>query len=50
VVKVLDIPMISLDYVNPTPWDTPREDSERGMKQRIKKLIKKLDSSPKNNI
>lgn len=43
VVDVLDIPMISLDYVNPTPWDTPREDNERGMKKRIKKLVKKLD-------
>lgn len=43
VVNVLGIPMISLDYVNPTPWDTPREDKEKGMKKRIKKLVKKLD-------
>ncbi|NQU81738.1 MAG: phosphoesterase [Bacteroidetes bacterium] len=40
---VLGIPTISLDYVNPTPWDTPREDKEKGMKKRIKKLVKKLD-------
>ena len=42
-VNVLGIPMISLDYVNPTPWDTPREDSEKGMKKRIKDLIKKVN-------
>jgi len=43
VIDVLGIPTISLDYVNPTPWDTPREDNEKGMKKRIKKLVKKLD-------
>lgn len=43
VIDVLGIPTISLDYVNPTPWDTPREDSEKGLKKRIKKLVKKLD-------
>lgn len=42
-VDVLGVPMISLDYVNPTPWDTPREDSEKGLRKRIKKLVKKLD-------
>ena len=42
-VDVLGIPMISLDYVNPTPWDTPREDSEKGMAKRIKRLVKQLD-------
>jgi uncharacterized protein len=42
VVEVLGIEMISLDYVNPTPWDTPREDTEKGMKKRIGKLVKKL--------
>ena len=42
-VNVLGIPMISLDYVNPTPWDTPREDSEKGMAKRIKRLVKQLD-------
>ncbi|MBS3742401.1 MAG: metallophosphoesterase [Candidatus Cloacimonetes bacterium] len=49
VVEVLNIPMISLAYVNPTPWDTPREDKKRGMKKRIKKLVKKLDN-PSNSI
>lgn len=43
VINVLGIPTISLDYVNPTPWDTPREDKEKGMKKRIKKSVKKLD-------
>ncbi|MDA3813947.1 MAG: phosphoesterase [Candidatus Cloacimonetes bacterium] len=43
VVDILKIPTISLDYVNPTPWDTPREDKEKGMKKRIKKLVNKLD-------
>jgi uncharacterized protein len=43
VVEVLGIPMISLDYVNPTPWDTPREDKEKGIKKRIKNLVKMLD-------
>jgi len=41
-VDVLGIPMISMDYVNPTPWDTPREDSERGLAKRIKKLAGRL--------
>ncbi len=42
-VEVLGAPMVSLDYVNPTPWDTPREDGEKGLKKRIRKLIKQLD-------
>lgn len=42
VTNVLGYEMISLDYVNPTPWDTPREDSERGMKKRIEHLVGKL--------
>ncbi|MBD3237651.1 MAG: phosphoesterase [Candidatus Eisenbacteria bacterium] len=43
VVEVLGIPMISLDHVNPTPWDTPREDSEKGLAKRIDKLAGKLE-------
>ncbi len=43
VVDMLGIPMISLDYVNPTPWDTPREDKDKGIGKRIKKLVEKLD-------
>ncbi len=42
-VDLLGIPMVSLDYVNPTPWDTPREDSERGLAKRIDRLVKMLD-------
>jgi Icc-related predicted phosphoesterase len=47
VTKVLGAPMISLDYVNPTPWDTPREDSEKGLKKRIEKLVDRLDEPDK---
>jgi Icc-related predicted phosphoesterase len=43
VTEVLGAPMISLDYVNPTPWDTPREDSEKGLAKRIRKLVELLD-------
>jgi len=43
VTEVLGAKMISLDYVNPTPWDTPREDSEKGLKKRIDKLAGKLE-------
>ncbi|MCK4413561.1 MAG: phosphoesterase [Candidatus Eisenbacteria sp.] len=43
VVEVLGIPMISLDHVNPTPWDTPREESEKTLGRRIKKLVERLD-------
>ncbi|MBD3349201.1 MAG: phosphoesterase [Candidatus Eisenbacteria bacterium] len=47
-VDVLGIPMISLDYVNPTPWETPREDSDKGIAKRIKKLVKQLDDPGKS--
>jgi Icc-related predicted phosphoesterase len=43
VTKVLGADMISLDYVNPTPWDTPREDTEKGLKKRIEHLVANLD-------
>jgi Icc-related predicted phosphoesterase len=42
VVKVLGADMISLDYVNPTPWDTPREDTEKGLRRRIDRLVRDL--------
>ncbi len=48
VVNVLGIPMISLDYVNPTPWDTPREEREKALAKRIKKLVKKLEAPAKS--
>lgn len=46
---LLGIEMISLDIVNPTPWDTPRELNEKKMKKRIKDLVKKL-SDPSRAI
>jgi Icc-related predicted phosphoesterase len=45
--EVLGAQMISLDYVNPTPWDTPREDSESGLSKRIENMVKKLDDPGK---
>ncbi|MBD3367775.1 MAG: phosphoesterase [Candidatus Eisenbacteria bacterium] len=47
VVEILGAPTISLDYVNPTPWETPREDSEKGMAKRIEKLVGHLDDPSK---
>lgn len=49
VIDVLGIPTISLDYVNPTPWDTPREDSEKGMAKRIEKIVAEL-KNPSQSI
>ncbi len=40
--KVIDIggfEMVSLDYVNFTPWDTPRETSEKNLAKKIEKLV-----------
>ncbi|MHA1590215.1 MAG: metallophosphoesterase family protein [Candidatus Njordarchaeales archaeon] len=31
--------IISFDYVNPTPWNTPREDNEKGLWKRMEKLV-----------
>ncbi|HID56611.1 TPA: phosphoesterase [Candidatus Poribacteria bacterium] len=42
VVEIAGFEMISLDYVNPTPWDTPREASEREMKRKIEALVGQL--------
>jgi len=47
VVDILGAPTISLDYVNPTPWETPREDNEKGMAKRIEKLVRQLDDPSK---
>lgn len=30
--------MISLDYTNPTPWNTPRECSEKDLEKRLRKI------------
>jgi len=46
--KAVEIPglpgyeMISFDYVNPTPWNTPREDSEKGLWKRLEKLANQV--------
>jgi len=32
--------MISLDYTNPTPWNTPRECSEKELESKLKELTK----------
>ena len=41
--KVIDLDgtheMISTGYSNPTPWDTPREESEAALRNRIKAMI-----------
>ena len=42
VTEILGIEMISLEHVNPTPWDTPREAGEKEMRKKIEKLVKKL--------
>jgi Icc-related predicted phosphoesterase len=41
--------MISLDYVNPTPWKTPRECTEDELKKKIDGLVSKL-KNPANAI
>ena len=35
--------MLSFDYSNPTPWNTPREDSEKGLWKRLEKLADLVD-------
>lgn len=50
--KVVDIDgfeLISMDYSSPTPWDTPRETSEEGLKKKIEKEVDRL-SDPKRSI
>ena len=37
--------MISMAYVNPTPWNTPREDSEKGLWKRLEEKKKKINVS-----
>ena len=34
--------VLSFEYVNPTPWDTPREDEERGLRRRIEEKVSQL--------
>jgi len=46
--KVVDIDgrhqMISCAWTNPTPWDTPRECSEKELKKKLEKEFSKVDS------
>lgn len=45
--KVVELPyeykMISLDYVNPTPWNTDREMDEKALLKRIDELVSAVD-------
>lgn len=49
VVEINGLEMISLEYVNPTPWDTPREAEEAELRKKIDKLVEKL-SDPSKSI
>jgi len=37
-----DFEMISMDYANPTPWDTPRECSEEELQKKLEAEFKKV--------
>ena len=50
--KILDIDgheVVSFEYVNPTPWDTPREKDDRIIQRMIEEKISKV-KNPKNAI
>lgn len=42
VIEIGSIETISLAHTNPTPWNTPRETSEKGLMRMIEDLVKKL--------
>jgi Icc-related predicted phosphoesterase len=47
--KVVDLgghELISLEYVTPTPWDTPRETSEEGIKKMLEEKVAWLKDVP----
>lgn len=48
VVEIGGFETISLEHVNPTPWDTPREANEKDMKRMIENQVKKLDNPSKS--
>ena len=48
VVEIGGFETISMEYVNPTPWDTPREANEKDLKKKIDKLAKKLKDPTKS--
>lgn len=39
-----DYEMITLSWVNPTPWDTPRECSEEELNRKIERLVSQVDN------
>jgi len=42
--------MISLEYVNPTPWNSPRECSEEELRKKIDKLFDMVDTGNYRNL
>jgi Icc-related predicted phosphoesterase len=42
VIEIAGVETISFDYVNPTPWETPRELKEEEMRKRIEGLVSML--------
>ena len=49
--RVVELPygyqMVSLDYVNPTPWDTDREMDEKALTKKIDELVSNVDDPHK---
>ncbi len=43
-------PMISCEYVNPTPWETPREAKEQDLMKMLEKQLRKVDTSEQKNL
>jgi len=43
VVEIAGFETISCEYVNPTPWDTPRELKEKDLKKKLEDLFAKVD-------
>jgi len=47
--KVIDLDgtheMISTGYSNPTPWDTPREESEVALRNRIESMVSRVENT-----
>ncbi len=47
VVEIGGFETISMEFVNPTPWDTPREANEKDLKKKIDAQAKKLSDPSK---
>lgn len=43
-------PMISCEYVNPTPWETPREAKEQELMKMLEKQLRKVDVGDRKNL